>query len=257
MLSAHQEWSCWAGGAGLVTHGERSQAGLRAAAGHETAPSKARGTNCSHPTAAPETPRSSHRENLSLLPPPPHAAGKPGWGENRHGCAPWCPLSRAWSCPLALTEGCPLSVTRCCGLSLGFPGSTSPYSSLCLEEGFHEPCPTPCGCFWADGAAEQELWMTEACPAGLAAPGCREPRGTCTAPRRVRKPDASPLPMWRRREEGPKTCPFTLSAAENTEGNVLEPFPPAQEASLSRSHPRSPPVTPLLWGGGCPAPAGR
>uniref|UniRef100_A0A8U7N1L8 mitogen-activated protein kinase n=1 Tax=Corvus moneduloides TaxID=1196302 RepID=A0A8U7N1L8_CORMO len=58
--------------------------------------------------------------------------------------------------------------------------------------------------------------------------------------------------MWRRREEGPKTCPFTLATAENREGNLLEPFLPAQEASLSRSHPRSPPV--LHYSGGVAVP---
>lgn len=91
---------------------------------------------------------------------------------------------------------------------------------------------------------------------GWLLPAAAEPRGTCTAPRRVRKPDASPLPMWRRREEGPKTCPFTLATAENREGNLLEPFSAAQEASLPRSHPRSPPVLHYSGGVAVPHPSG-
>lgn len=42
--------------------------------------------------------------------------------------------------------------------------------------------------------------------------------------------------MWRRREEGPKTCPFTLATAENGEGNSLEPF-------YQRRRPRCPTLT--------------
>lgn len=62
--------------------------------------------------------------------------------------------------------------------------------------------------------------------------------------------------MWRRREEGPKTCPFTFATAENREGNLLEPFSPAQEASLSRSQPRSPPVLHYSGGVAVPHPSG-
>lgn len=75
-----------------------------------------------------------------------------------------------------------------------------------------------------------------------------ESRGTCTRLRCVRKPDASPPRMWRRREEGSKTCPFTFTTAEKGEGNSLELFLAAQEASQSCSHPRSPPV--LQYSGG-------
>lgn len=55
--------------------------------------------------------------------------------------------------------------------------------------------------------------------------------------------------MWRRREEGSKTCPFKFATAENQEGNSLETFFLAvQEASQSCSHPRSPPI--LQYSGG-------
>jgi len=62
--------------------------------------------------------------------------------------------------------------------------------------------------------------------------------------------------MWRRREEGPKTCPFTLATAENGAGDSLEPIPPAQEAALSLSHPRSPPILQYSGGVAVPHPPG-
>ena len=62
--------------------------------------------------------------------------------------------------------------------------------------------------------------------------------------------------MWRRREEGPKTCPFTLATAENGEGKSLEPFLPAQEASLSHSHLGSPPIRQYSGGVAVPHPLG-
>lgn len=61
VFSAYQEWSSWAGGAGLVGHRhggehgpEKSREGLRAAAGGETAPSKAWGTNHSGDVPIPQ-----------------------------------------------------------------------------------------------------------------------------------------------------------------------------------------------------------
>lgn len=99
---------------------KRSREGLRAAAGAET--SRARGTN--RLTAAPEPPRSSPLEKLSLLSAPPRPAGNPGLGQNRHPCDPV--LSFVTSLELAFGRmSLTFCLTRCCGLSLGFPGWTS------------------------------------------------------------------------------------------------------------------------------------
>lgn len=81
-------------------------------------------------------------------------------------------------------------------------------------------------------------------------------RNTCTRPRRVWKPDASSQPMWRRREEGRKTCPFTLTTAEHGEGNSLESFIPAPKALVSLSHPRSLAVFQYSGGVAVPHPPG-
>lgn len=137
---------------------------------------------------------------------------------------------------------------------------------LVQSGGFTRPPPSPTRTFlgWrpggsrsgrAVGGSGSPSGVPAAGPGGCSAP-VPESRGTWTRPRRVGKPDASPPPMWRRREEGPKTCPFTLATAENREGNSLEPFAAAQAASLSLSHPRSPPALQYSGGVAVPLPPG-
>lgn len=122
VLSAYQEWSSWAGGAGLVGHRhggehgpEKSREGLRAAAGGETAPSKAWGTNHSgdvpipqlllEPLAAVTWRASAHFQHLPTL------LGSRAREKIAIDVTPWCPLSRAVH---RLREDAPACLTRCC-----------------------------------------------------------------------------------------------------------------------------------------------